>query len=133
MDFKTNPDIFSLGSTNLVSDSFGLGDGAISTKQSKVHELKIIQCRSKTGCRPNNLDDQILDRLHLSIQFFTQSVGGFCPIIFSNSGFCTSEKLSFLQYFLRLSPLNKLMFCSHKLYILGNPPPIPIGKLGGNR
>jgi hypothetical protein len=34
MDFKTNPDIFLLfGSTILVSDSFGRGDGAISTKQ----------------------------------------------------------------------------------------------------
>jgi hypothetical protein len=30
MDFKTNPDIFSsFGSTILVSDSFGRGDGAI--------------------------------------------------------------------------------------------------------
>jgi hypothetical protein len=33
MDFKTNPDIFSSW-VNLVSDSFGRGDGAISTKQS---------------------------------------------------------------------------------------------------
>jgi hypothetical protein len=33
MDFKTNPDIFLLW-VNYSSDSFGRGDGAISTKQS---------------------------------------------------------------------------------------------------
>jgi hypothetical protein len=58
---NTNPDIFSsLGSTNLVSDSFGLGDGAIETKQS-VLVAQIIQCRTKENWlffRLGNPDDQ---------------------------------------------------------------------------
>jgi hypothetical protein len=48
MDFKTNQTFFLLlGSTILVSDLFGRGEGAISTKQSNSSLTKIIQCRTK--------------------------------------------------------------------------------------
>jgi hypothetical protein len=64
MDFKTNPDIFSsFGSTILVSDSFGRGDGAISTKQSNSSRTpKLFNAEPKRLVvifRPDNLGDQI--------------------------------------------------------------------------
>jgi hypothetical protein len=62
MDFKTNPDIFLLWSTILVSDSFGRGDGAISTKQSnssRTPKLFNAEKRLVVIFRPDNLGDQI--------------------------------------------------------------------------
>jgi hypothetical protein len=64
MDFKTNPDIFFFfGSTILVlSDSFGRGDGAISTKQSnssRTPKLFNANKRLVVIFRPDNLGDQI--------------------------------------------------------------------------
>jgi hypothetical protein len=68
---NTKPDILvSSGFTSRVSESFGLGDGAISTKQSSNSDAKIIQSRSKKRVAVSLQDivhDRILDKLHRSV------------------------------------------------------------------
>jgi hypothetical protein len=63
MDFKTNPDIFSsFGSTILVSDSFGRGDGRFLQNNPIVHEPQNYSMRNQRLVvifRPDNLGDQI--------------------------------------------------------------------------
>ena len=111
---------FSSGLTSLVSLDFGCGFGAISTKQSNSSRTpKLFKADPKnTGCNSPWRYCSLLNFGYTSSISSSSSLivsAGFWPIRSSRSLEEMSSISMVSSMFLRLSPLNKLMFFSQRL------------------